>query len=505
MSSMMERTHQIEMNALADSIIAGDRQERSITLDCTPGGGKTGAATLLANRLLDAGLIDKVLWVVPRLSLAEQVSDGFANGFGSRARRTLDVADGQSILFPPTLPNLPLTVGNVTTYQTIASGKNWHRFRDVVAAHRTLTIWDEVQFLSEHEEEGWFRKVKPVHESSAWNLVMSGTLWRTDNKRIPLVRYEKNQKDGLSYPVWDIQYTLKQAIEERAVLPIEWRNWSGKVEYTYNGQTNIHDLLKDDDDEESRKLRAFLAQPAAVNGLIDNMISDWREWRERVYASRMLVIADSIQEARRIVEYIHKKHEIPCVLATSKDDNNARALRRFRERREGQCLVTVAMAYIGFDCPDLTHLAYLSDARAPSWMLQCFARISRFDSKAPVAYDHQFAHVYAPDDERMRCFLGWLRNEEQIGVRMREGRGNGKAKPAEVPALPDDFEPVSAELTSRAIESMQGRINPEVEAKLERFTAACPDAVGLPRTRLHAILARAGFFNSNFDANGDAP
>ena len=492
---MAIRSHQQDMEEIARRIIAGDFPGNSITADVTPGGGKTGMATLLANKLLDAGVIDSVLWVVPRLSLAEQVVEAFSTGFGSSKGRCLEVRDGQDSLFSPSLPNMPVIVGAVTTYQTLAARQNYIRFRDTIQGKRTLIVFDEVQFLNDESHEnskGWYRKAKAVREAAKFTLVMSGTLWRTDNKRIPFVEYELGS-DGISLPIAHITYCLRDAVREEAILPTEWHNRNGSVEYIYNGVKNAAELLDDNDEEESRKVRTFLASDASVCSLLDTMVADWRLWRDRAYASRMIVMADDTKAARRWHKYLEDKHNIPCVLATSKEESAGRHLRHFRERRSGQCLVTVAMAYVGFDCPDLTHLAYLSSIRAPSWMLQSFARVSRFDPKSTLDYARQHAFVYAPDDARMREFIAWLREQQRIGISDRSGNGagGGKGPPPGGDNL-DEFEPLSAVAKGLAIESLHGRLNPDVEQRLCAFVSSCPGAETIPKSLLFEVLKRAG-------------
>jgi len=135
------RKHQNEIGFICDEIISGVFRKPQVVLDCTPGGGKTGAAGIMASRLLDAGLIDRVLWLVPRLSLAEQVVDSFAQHFGASTRRAMTVVDGQDQLFPTYLPPGQL-VGHVATYQAVASKSNWQRFRDALRTKRSLLIAD---------------------------------------------------------------------------------------------------------------------------------------------------------------------------------------------------------------------------------------------------------------------------------------------------------------------------------------------------------------------------
>ena len=481
------RQHQIQMDEIATRIIHGAIDRRSITLDCTPGGGKTGSGCLLATRLLDAGKIDAVLWLVPRLSLASQVSDAFSSWDG--LSRRLEIVEGKDTIFAPSLPGMPRNVGCVTTYQSVVHGGNYRRFRDAVASRRTLIIFDEVQFLNDDLERGWRKNVQKVRDAAAYELLMSGTLWRTDNKRIPFITYERHP-DGLHYPIADITYTLRDAVRERAVLPTEWYTIGGTVKYQYNGEEFTLDMLNDNGEEESRVTRTFLECDASVYRLLDDMVEHWREWCRTHYHSRMLVMADNTRKARQWRNYLRDTHHIPCVLATSKDKAPKSNLAHFRERRQGQCLVTVAMAYVGFDCPDLTHLAYLSSARAPSWMLQSAARVSRYDPRVGE-YEMQHSFVFAPDDERIRLFANWMRQQTSMGIRERTPRGKPGERDLGI-EMPDDFEALSADASHTAIESLAGRLDPETVTRLEQIARKSRAAQHLTMSQLHQLLLDVG-------------
>lgn len=67
------RRHQRDFVRCLDNIInSGDGGPRNIVADVTSGGGKNVLAMATA-RLVDAGVVDRVCVVVPRLSLADQV------------------------------------------------------------------------------------------------------------------------------------------------------------------------------------------------------------------------------------------------------------------------------------------------------------------------------------------------------------------------------------------------------------------------------------------------
>jgi superfamily II DNA or RNA helicase len=527
---MKMRRHQIEMDEIAGQINAKLRDKKTIVLDCTPGGGKTGSATLLANRLLDEGTIDSVLWVVPRNSLADQVIEGFEKGPGSKegCARVLTLANAETNLFAKTMLG-PDVVGHVTTYQQLvspsASGTPaWKRFKDAIAARRTLLILDEVQFLrmTQAAEDGpdaepddpelpsdskWYRRTSDIAKDAALTLVMSGTLWRTDDEPIPFIEYERGDgSEGrpthLLFPKADIHYTLRDAIGEKAVIPIEWVKLSGTVEYSYEGFYRRFDMASEDMEpeavEEGTKIvRTILSGWEAVRQILDEMVKHWKAQRERVNYGRMIVMAPDAAAAKRYARYLTETHDINCIVATIREERSGNKLSQFRKREKGQCLVTVAMAYVGFDCPDLTHLAYLSTIRAPSWMLQSFARISRRDRQTTLDYEQQRGFVFAPDDPLFRRFNCWLREEQLMGIQLSTGRrqekpegdGGGYGEPKI--EIRDGLQPLDVNLSGKAVESMSVRLAPATVARLEAFQAACPSARGLALSQLYEILRHA--------------
>ncbi|TXH55567.1 MAG: hypothetical protein E6Q97_08580 [Desulfurellales bacterium] len=482
------RQHQVEMDRLASDIINGVISKRSITLDCTPGGGKTGSACLLATKMLNAGVIDRVLWLVPRLSLERQVREAFAD-WDRECGRHLERPGRLNDIFAPSLPGAPRIVGCVATYQTVASRKNWERFRDAVARWRTLLICDEIQFLNDSvKEKGWRRYCGQVEKAARMSLLMTGTLWRSDGYRIPFVEYRRGA-DQIIRPVPDISYPLRAAVREGAVLPTEWHNLGGVVHFKHNDVEHILDTLDDNGQENARVVRTFLRCEDTVHKLLDIAVEHWRTWRNDCYESRMLVMADTIKDAEKWRNYLSNHHGIPCVLATSDAASASRDLEAFRLKKCGLCLVTVGMAYVGFDCPDITHTVYLSRVRAKSYLAQASARGSRFDPMARIEYRYQHAFMFGPDDEALRRFAIENRLQTETGIRdrpEREGIGGGGAfSPL------DTFKPLGADPGAIAVESLARRLSPADVAMVEDFIRRCPRAASTPRSVLFEILQQA--------------
>jgi hypothetical protein len=101
------------------------------------------------------------------------------------------------------------------------------------------------------------------------------------------------------------------------------------------------------------------------------------------------------------------------------------AIAAFRLRADPSVLVTVAMAYEGMDCPEVTHVACLTHIRSRPWLEQMVARATRVDPDAGD-YDQQRALVYHPDDLLFRRFKHAIEVEQGTRARMPNRRRQGE-------------------------------------------------------------------------------
>ncbi|QKE89213.1 DEAD/DEAH box helicase family protein [Lichenicola cladoniae] len=78
-SSRPLRTHQQRLANLVAAMAAGETTARDILAAVTPGGGKSLLPVIAAARLIEAGLIERVCWIVPRDSLRLQAEEAFTD------------------------------------------------------------------------------------------------------------------------------------------------------------------------------------------------------------------------------------------------------------------------------------------------------------------------------------------------------------------------------------------------------------------------------------------
>src|SRR4051794_14892338 len=250
------RSHQQQLAAVVAAIASGRTDARDILAAVTPGGGKSLLPVLAAATLKQAGLIDRICWVVPRDSLRLQAEEAFADP----AWRTA-LGHSLSVRAADNAPDPSRGLdGYITTYQGVAAAPDLHlsEFR----RHRTLLVIDEMHHLpaladidpdtAAHAEDPedaqasrWSRAILPLLECAAVRLLLSGTLERADGKGILWLPYRRGprirtREIELNAPGWlVVGYSRKQALAERTVLPVTFGAMDGEATWRDEEQLEV--------------------------------------------------------------------------------------------------------------------------------------------------------------------------------------------------------------------------------------------------------------------------
>lgn len=416
----MLRKHQAEADAITTRPDCGSRF-KDVLAAVTPGGGKSALPVIFAHRLRARGMIDRVLWVVPRDSLREQAERAFLD----RTMRGLLGHDLEVRAAGNDIDPARGTAGYVTTYQAIAADPELHAHE--LRRARYLLCLDEAHHVAEGSL--WHRALQLLMERAAFRLVMTGTASRADGKRIAFLPYRDDPRNparqevdlspiGPTHRV--IRYTRRDALDERAILPIYFERVDAEVEWIdRRGDERRISSFKGAARETGDALFSALSQSYARE-LLQAAVEHWQGHRETHNPrAKLLVVAPSIGLARRYLGWLGGLGVLASDIATSDDSDAAkRAIKRFKGESRDEppldALVTVAMAYEGMDCPAVTHLVCLTHIRSAEWIEQMLARATRVDRHAGP-YHEQAAHVWAPDDDLFsECIARIV--EEQAGV-----------------------------------------------------------------------------------------
>ena len=439
------------MAGIVAAIAAGEASGiTDILAAVTPGGGKSLLPVIAAARLIEAGIVDRICWVVPRDSLRLQAEEAFAD---ASWRRHLD--HGLSLRAADNTPD-PCRglAGYVTTYQGIAAAPALHlaEFR----RHRYLLVIDEMHHLPALREmasdsmvgppgpgapdtaddaSGWSRALQPLLEMARLRLLLSGTLERADGRGILWLPYRRGPRAGtreidFEAPGWAVVgYSRAQALADRAVLPVVFGALDGEASWLDETGTPVgpHRLFNHWPTETTRPALFTALRTGFADEMLDRAFRAARALRAQRRRARgdaserglgkLLVVAPDQTMARQYLDVLRRwvpaSQAQTVRLATSSELDAHESLASFRRQAEPSILVTVAMAYEGLDAPEVAVVAALTHIRSRPWLEQMVARATRVDPHAGD-YASQRALVFHPDDPLFARFR--LRIETEQGT-----------------------------------------------------------------------------------------
>jgi superfamily II DNA or RNA helicase len=446
------RSHQRLVDRIMRAIAANETAVRDVLAAVTPGGGKSLLPVIAASRLLAAGIVERIVWVVPRESLKYQAEEAFADAAWRNAlghALAVRAADNEAD------PSRGLA-GYVTTYQAVAAAPELHLGE--CQRHRTLLVVDELHHLpalydldpDSEEEAAWSRALLPLLETAGVRLLMSGTLQRADGRAILWLPYRLLTPKGrlreiaLDAPGWAVVgYSRRAALRECAILPCVFGAIDGEAEWIDAGQSvcGPHRLSGSPDTARPALFTALRTEFA--EHLLGEAFRACRELRRRRRQALGLAPHESALGLGKLLvvapDQALARHYLACLrgwfppaqaarqvgLAVSDAANAHETIAAFRFRPEPSVLCTVAMAYEGMDAPGVTHVAALTHIRSRPWLEQLIARATRVDPHGG-AYHEQQATIFHPDDWLFRAFRHQIETEQGMKAAAQPHRQQGE-------------------------------------------------------------------------------
>jgi len=388
------RKHQRELHTIGGLM----RYTPTITRivgDITPGGGKSALPVILAHTLIPSR-IEKIGWITPRDNLRTQGEETFRDqrfrsisGHNWEIRATLPEAD----------PSRG-TSGFITTYQSVVSDK-YRLLAGDFAKHRYGLVLDECQHVAVGSE--YERALRPLVEHAGVILFMSGGLIRSDNKHIAFLPYLP-ESDGKSFVDLSdthecrvIRYSLRDALEERAIIPMWFELLDGNASWECRGKEFKAEKISEVDNGEIGSAIYTTLRTDFAFHLLQKTVEHWMAHRNHNQRARLLVVAPSQSLAQKYLGWL-RRMGVNADIAISDESQLAKDNIRLLKTGKLDALVTVQMAYEGMDVPPITHIACLTHIRARPWIEQMLARATRYDHSAGP-WEHQRAWIFAPDDK----------------------------------------------------------------------------------------------------------
>ena len=176
-----------------------------------------------------------------------------------------------------------------------------------------------------------------------------------------------------------------------------------------------------------------------------------------------LIACYNQEQAAQVVAYLKQWHGGLRVLKAVSDDGEEaqRNLARFRSEQH-DVLVTVQMAYIGYDQPFISVVLPLTGFREPGYLRQLLARSLRVVPGIP--YDQQSAVWVVPADGRMKAFIEQERQELERGLLRRDERQVEESQMVQLPAQQDGWV-TGGRITTQSVMG----VYPEGDVKPDEF------------------------------------
>ena len=519
------RTHQRQLAGIVQAIASGEAAGlRDILAAVTPGGGKSLLPVIAAARLVAAGIVDRVCWIVPRDSLRLQAEEAFADpAWRAALGHALSVRAAANE--PDPCRGL---AGYVTTYQGVAAAPELHLAE--VRRHRYLLVVDEVHHLpaladaepsgpgpapGAEDEASWSRAILPLLECARIRLLLSGTLERADGRGILWLPYRQGARTrtrevDLNAPGWAVVgYSRAQALAERALLPVTFGALDGEARWLDEERRVIGPHRLSEAYETARPALFTALRTGFADALLDEALGATRrlraERRRRLGLApggmapglgKLLVVAPDQACARRYLAHLRARlpaasREGTARLAISDERDCHEALAAFRLRPEPSILVTVAMAYEGMDAPEVAVVCAATMIRSRPWLEQMIARATRVDPHAGP-WEAQRALVYHPDDPLFRDVRRRLETEQGTLARARRPAPQGRL-PLDPRAEEDEAAGAIVPLASNALALRLDTLAPGPDFALRRPQPAAQGAPAeVPSLRERRLRQRIG-------------
>jgi superfamily II DNA or RNA helicase len=364
--------------------------------EATPAAGKTRVAAEIALRLLTAKIGEYVVVVVPTTRLRKQWAKAVRLATGLQLKYDWKPGDGA-------FPDADFR-GIVVTYQTVAN--NAALFRRFCSKVPTIAILDEIHHAS--DKQAWGPALFDAFEPAIHRILLSGTPFRSDAGQIPFIEYV----DGKA--IADKSYGYGAALTDQIVREVFFPKIGGRMEWIDDdgSQSKTFDDVLDEQGQ-SRRLRTAL-QVDHPDGVLPTMLRqahrELMEMRETDPDAAALFLAMDQEHARDAATLIKQiLGADPIVVISDSEDDPNEAIETFISG-DAPWIVAVRMISEGVDIPRLRVCVYGSNIVTDLFFRQVVGRVIRREPES----EQPWAHVYIPDDPRLRQYAQEIRNQRDL-------------------------------------------------------------------------------------------
>ncbi len=386
-------------------LLAGN--DRHFLIDAAPGSGKTICASVIAQRLIDEGMIDRTIVIAPRKAVVQQWA------------REFKLVTGRSMLQITGADEAPEDYGVDLCATWSAIQNSLDGFQAVCRQDRTLVICDEHHHAA--VEAAWGKGANGAFADAKYALILTGTPIRSDGKESVWLAHDDHGQ--IDHPeAGSYRLTYGEAVDLEYCRPITFHRHEGKFSVTLDDGDNISvsGTLDTELSPTLKRIRGLqqaldyyklactpkylpsgLPDPASYQAsMLEWCIDKLNDLRLRMPEAAGLVIAPNIPVANHMADLLEQLDGEKPVVVHNEVGNAEGKITAFRDSGK-RWIVSVAMISEGIDIQRLRILAYLPNAKTELSFRQAMGRVVRNfgpqdDSRAYVVMPtHRIFEEYA--------------------------------------------------------------------------------------------------------------
>lgn len=409
--------------ALAKSLnwLGDEAEKRIFLINAAPGAGKTIAACVIANELMNRGQIDRVVVIAPRREVVRQWARDFRTVTG-RAMLKITAAEED-------IADLQLDV--CATWSAVKGLSD--AFADLCEHSNVLVICDEHHHAA--VEAAWGAGADAAFSRARHGLILTGTPVRSDGEDTVWFAYDDHGR--IDHPE-DGTYTLSygDAVDLGYCRPVTFHRHEGhfNVDLGDGSTVKVSSKEKPELPDGMKRIPALQralefyklacsplfepdGQTPLTNGYQGSMVeyacAKLDDLRERMPNAGGLVIAPSIEMAQYIAKLIELIDGQKPIIVHTQSQNPDGKISAFRES-DSRWIVSVAMISEGVDIKRLRVLIYLPKAMTELAFRQAVGRVVRTMGDE----DDTRAYVVMPSFDLLESYARRVEAEMSPGARV---------------------------------------------------------------------------------------
>jgi superfamily II DNA or RNA helicase len=344
---------------------------RTFVAAVSGGAGKTYAGAFVAKECEMMKQVDRVIVVCPSNTIVNQWVDTLNS---TTLTRNAVAWDGNYT----GVANIATTYAMMSLYP--------ERLKRIIGSD-TLLIFDECHHLA--DSATWGNAAKDCAEKAAYRLMLSGTVFREDDAKIPLVQY----RNGVLQT--NFEYSYGEALNDGYVRPVYFKALDADSHWKLDDKLGNAQLMADSQSSTMMQ-QAFNTAliPASqfmqeLIGMAHQQLEVIRTRQESANAAGIITCKDQLH-ARQVQRLVQKITHSNPVLVISDDPDSDAKLKHFKTS-DDSWLIVVRKGSEGLDIPRLRVGVYATNILTELYFLQFLFRLVRQSQGAK-----EDAYLYMP-------------------------------------------------------------------------------------------------------------